>query len=237
MFGKNPVSKREDHSGETLMVRESFFTLQGEGPFTGRPAWFVRLGGCHLQCSFCDTDFDLELSEERRVDALLENISGEVLGYHGEPKLSGGGPPLIVITGGEPMRQPISRFVCAALEAGFTVQIETSGSFTRRLPFDDDRLSIVCSPKTSMVHPELVPRVDAWKYIIGGETSLYVSGPNEGLPVGVFVPGKTEVPIYYQPMDVLRPDLAQLNIERCAKLALSFNRRLSVQVHKIAGVR
>lgn len=58
MFGNNKISNIVPKGGDFLEVVKIFHTLQGEGPFAGTPAIFVRLGGCNLQCKFCDTEFD-----------------------------------------------------------------------------------------------------------------------------------------------------------------------------------
>ena len=58
MFGKNKILKPEIHDGNNLDVQEIFPTLQGEGPYAGWPAVFIRLGGCNLACDFCDTEFE-----------------------------------------------------------------------------------------------------------------------------------------------------------------------------------
>ena len=50
-----------------LQLAEIFYSIQGEGMWTGTPAVFVRLAGCNLACDFCDTDYSLEVSRKRRV--------------------------------------------------------------------------------------------------------------------------------------------------------------------------
>ncbi|HEY6020017.1 MAG TPA: 7-carboxy-7-deazaguanine synthase QueE, partial [Candidatus Paceibacterota bacterium] len=62
MFGQNPVSPIR-HDKESFLVKDIFYTIQGEGPYAGRPAVFVRLGGCNLRCAFCDTDFSNGVKE------------------------------------------------------------------------------------------------------------------------------------------------------------------------------
>ena len=60
MFGKNEIvgKKYFDDAGDKLFVTSIFYTLQGEGPYRGEPAVFVRLAKCNLACTFCDTYFD-----------------------------------------------------------------------------------------------------------------------------------------------------------------------------------
>ena len=58
MFGTNPSRKQVLDDGQELWVQEVFYTLQGEGPFSGQPALFIRLAGCNLRCFWCDTEFE-----------------------------------------------------------------------------------------------------------------------------------------------------------------------------------
>ena len=102
MFGKNKILKIEQHAGDFLDIQEIFPTLQGEGPFVGQGAIFIRLGGCNLKCNFCDTEFDsfknFSLTEIlQKVIELSKNSQGKIV------------RKLVVITGGEPMRQPIEK--------------------------------------------------------------------------------------------------------------------------------
>ncbi|MBX9726502.1 MAG: 7-carboxy-7-deazaguanine synthase QueE, partial [Rickettsiales bacterium] len=122
MFGKNPKRAPEMTDGTTLHVVEIFPTLQGEGPCVGQPAVFVRLGGCNLACDFCDTEF--ENFSAIPLQSMLENIHAHTTE----------GRDLVVITGGEPMRQNIAPLCEALIAAGFRVQIETNGTLWRELP-------------------------------------------------------------------------------------------------------
>ena len=72
MFGNNPIRKPESGDGSHLQVQEIFPTVQGEGPNTGVPSVFVRLGGCNLACDFCDTEF--ESFSEMSVDEILHEV-------------------------------------------------------------------------------------------------------------------------------------------------------------------
>src|ERR1051325_10188368 len=102
MFGKNKILKPEIHAGLNLDVQKIFLTLQGEGPYVGQPSVFVRLGGCNLACNFCDTEFD----SYKKIS--LKKIISEVkkLSQNSSKKRVRN---LVVITGGEPLRQPIEQ--------------------------------------------------------------------------------------------------------------------------------
>jgi len=90
MFGKNVITKA-DYQPVDLQVEEIFYTLQGEGPFAGRPAVFVRLAGCPLRCQWCDTQFDTGLSKPRmRVDDIMREVQRHAAAI----------ATLVVITGG-----------------------------------------------------------------------------------------------------------------------------------------
>src|SRR5690606_21434036 len=103
MFGKNPKRPPIKGDGSTLEVQEIFPTFQGEGVYTGWPAVFIRLGGCNLACHFCDTEFESYQPME------LEEIVQQVIELTGKTHTK-----LVVITGGEPFRQPIG-LLCRTL--------------------------------------------------------------------------------------------------------------------------
>ena len=127
MFGKNKILKPELHEGLNLDLQEIFPTLQGEGPYAGHPAVFIRLGGCNLACDFCDTEFDSyqNLSLEKIIEETLR------LAKNDQKKII---RKLIVITGGEPLRQPIELLCAELVKLNFLVQIETNGTLFRDLP-------------------------------------------------------------------------------------------------------
>jgi len=102
----------------TYYVNDIFCSIQGEGPRVGHPAVFIRMSGCNLSCSFCDTDHRCftEYSEADLVAAVLERT-----------KDFGGGMDC-VITGGEPLLQLKPQLVDSLHMLGFEVTIETNGS-------------------------------------------------------------------------------------------------------------
>jgi len=113
-----------------MRINEIFYSLQGEGVFTGVPSVFVRFAGCNLKCPFCDTDFKefTEMSEGE--------ITAEVNKY---PACH------IVLTGGEPLLQLTASLVQRLREGGRTVQMETNGTMAMpRMGWPD---WVTCSPK------------------------------------------------------------------------------------------
>ncbi len=99
-----------------LRINEIFFSIQGESTWAGRPCAFVRLTGCDLRCSWCDTEHAFH---EGRTMA-VEEVAAQLLGY---------GCDLAEVTGGEPLLQPgVYPLIARLLEAGTTVLVETSGA-------------------------------------------------------------------------------------------------------------
>lgn len=105
----------------TLVVNEIYLSLQGESTFAGLPCIFIRLTGCDLRCSFCDTAYAFTEGKKKSLEDILADVKKLAAPY---PKL-----PLVELTGGEPLLQknsiPLMHQLC---EAGFTVLIETSGA-------------------------------------------------------------------------------------------------------------
>lgn len=98
-------------------VMEAFYTLQGEGAYTGQAAYFIRLGGCDVGCTWCDVkeSWDATQHPQRTVSELLKEADV----HPGR---------LLVITGGEPLMHDLGPLTDAFREAGFRTHIETSGS-------------------------------------------------------------------------------------------------------------
>jgi 7-carboxy-7-deazaguanine synthase len=218
MFGKNPKRPPEKGDGSTLQVVEIFPTLQGEGPFVGHPAVFIRLGGCNLACDFCDTEF--ESFQPMACLAIMENVMAEA-----------GRSDLVVITGGEPLRQEIGPLCQHLLDEGFRVQIETNGTLWRDLPLG---VNIVCSPKVTNgayhpVRPEILARADALKFIVSLSHPHYAAVGNVGQE-------HYPIPIYVQPMDEADAKKNQHNMHHAAALAQAHGYRLSLQIHKMLGI-
>lgn len=240
MFGANALQPRAHEPLPTLLVQgRPFHTIQGEGPLAGMPATFIRLWGCHLQCWFCDTDFESEknsLPVRELVNDCMANPA-----------------PLVVLTGGEPMRQNIVDLCRWLLQAGKLVQIETAGNFW----YEQDawygcvahpNFHIVVSPKGPVVNARVALNADAWKYVVSAD---YTVAEDDGLPVAntqqqggplrrlARPPGeviRARRDIYLQPMDQYNDDKNKANSALCVELALRYGYRVSVQLHKQWGL-
>src|SRR5580698_2892142 len=155
MFGTNPILKQELTDGSYLHIvaGSPWLTLQGEGPHIGHPAVFIRLHGCNLACTFCDTQFSDPEDPKVALDILVEQV-----------QQIKGSTRLVVITGGEPFRQEI-RPLCRKLWMnGHNVQIETAG--TLLLEGIQQWAEIVCSPKTPTVHEQVQRYARCFKYVV-----------------------------------------------------------------------
>jgi 7-carboxy-7-deazaguanine synthase len=99
-----------------LRITEIFHSIQGESTFVGQPCVFVRLTGCPLRCTWCDTEYAFYGGREESLDRILDAVRAY-------------GCPLVEVTGGEPLGQPETLVLLKALcEQHFTVLLETSGA-------------------------------------------------------------------------------------------------------------
>jgi 7-carboxy-7-deazaguanine synthase len=133
-----------------IALAEIFYSIQGEGTWTGTPAVFVRLAGCNLACDFCDTDYSIKaFSTIERIVAMVREAGGEC--------------PMVVLTGGEPLAQNESLALVEALRAdGRRVHIESNGSIFTDLPAD---VWLCVSPK-ERVDPRMASRANEAKLIV-----------------------------------------------------------------------
>jgi organic radical activating enzyme len=239
------ITKRVESDGHTLRLHSLFYTIQGEGPFAGRPAVFVRLAGCNLQCPACDTEYT---EGARDVDA--REIAEHVLAHCTAHHLT---EPIVVITGGEPFRQNITHLVRMLTAACFTVQIETNGTLP---PQDLERFKgvcntpsnpegrcfVVCSPKAGRVHPDLSRLVFAYKYVMAADSVAQ----DDGLPIEVLghpLPRVVARPhddfsgtVYLQPCDSKDEELNQRNLAACIASCMKYGYTLQLQIHKIINM-
>ena len=101
---------------DRLLINEIFHSIQGESTWSGCPCVFIRLRGCHLRCSWCDTEYAFKEGESITCDDVLQ----QVLAFE---------TPLVQITGGEPLLQdPVLGLMTSLCDTGQTVLLETSGA-------------------------------------------------------------------------------------------------------------
>lgn len=229
MLNSQPIEKRDNGDGGThLYVNSIFQTIQGEGPFVGEPAVFIRLAGCNLQCPMCDTEYT------QRSNLSIANIMEGVLVT---PQTR-----LVVITGGEPFRQTLLPLVKTLLDHNYTVQIETNGTLFQELPYWHEDLVIVCSPKTGKINNQLMPHIHSLKYVaragrlspIDGLPLVALEHPNS--PALARPPEEWNGEIYLQPEDEQDERRNFQNTNAVIESCLTYNHRLCIQTHKIIGV-
>jgi len=135
-----------------LPVMEAFYTLQGEGFYQGRAAYFIRLAGCDVGCVWCDVKESWD--KERYPLKTIEEIVTEAKKYPGK---------LIVITGGEPTLHNLEKLTKTLQQEGFKTNIETSGSSPLTGTWD----WICLSPKKFKPPlPEILPIANELKIVI-----------------------------------------------------------------------
>jgi 7-carboxy-7-deazaguanine synthase (Cx14CxxC type) len=209
-------------------IKEIFFTLQGEGANTGRPAVFCRFTGCNLWtghekdrasaiCQFCDTDFVGTNGPGGGQFASAVDVAHAVAAKWPTAQESPRIRPLVVCTGGEPLLQLDEALTTSFHQAGFEVAIETNG--TRPAPPGVDWVCV--SPKAGA---DLILRAgQELKLIfpqIGAEPALY-----ENLDFQHF---------FLQPMDgPSREENTRLALRYCLEHP---QWRLSLQTHKLLGI-
>jgi organic radical activating enzyme len=229
-LNQQPIEKLIHRDDGVLDVHSVFYTIQGEGPFAGRPAVFVRLAGCNLQCPQCDTDYTSSRTL-LPVAALVEMINEE---NHAAT--------LVVITGGEPFRQNIAPLVEALDDGGYQVQIETNGTlYNGEFPFS--KAVVICSPKAGQLAKgfQLNPRaITAFKYVAQASTLAF-----DGLPtLALAHPASPQVarppegfigPVYLQPVDERNITLNDDNLAACVKSCKQHGYTLGIQLHKHIG--
>lgn len=229
-----PISKAEVSDGSKLLVKDIWFTIQGEGPNVGKPAVFLRLGGCNLQCPGCDTEYTVGSAYEG-IDSIITRIRMAFGDYAGEH--------LVVITGGEPFRQNLGPLIDRIYSTTYwNIQVESNGTlgFEPLRRFMSHRFSIVASPKAGKVHPSLYPFITAYKYVL----DIVNIDPRDGLPTSVLgLPAAPARPhagfdgdIYVQPADERDSENNEWNLAACVDIAKRFGYRVGIQTHKLMGV-
>lgn len=204
-----------------LDVCEIFFSLQGESNFAGLPCVFVRLSGCNLDCSYCDTLFAKTESTPLSRDTILEKIRSYGCG-------------LVEITGGEPLIQPDTvHLISLLIENGYRVLLETNGSMSiENLPGECIKIMDVKCPSSGESHRNLAENfpllsaLDEIKFVVGDREDYEYARS--------FILDKKAAGIPKEQIH-LSPVFNRLDSKKLASWILSdrLEARLSLQLHKI----
>jgi 7-carboxy-7-deazaguanine synthase len=206
---------------EELLVNECFASIQGESSFAGWPCFFIRLAGCHLRCSYCDTEY--AFFEGRR-----ETVAGCI------ERARQAGLRLVEVTGGEPLLQrAVLPLLVGLCDAGFEVLLETSGAveFLRVDPRVRKIVDVKC-PSSGMADRNLAGVAamlrpgDELKFVLGGREDFdwarrWLAAEGAALPPGL--------PVHFSPVHgALAPEaLAAWILEHRLPV------RLNLQLHKL----
>jgi organic radical activating enzyme len=255
MFGTNEVIGKKyfkDAPKDSLFVTSMFFTLQGEGPYAGMPALFIRLAKCNLDCSFCDTYFDdgdwltfdeLESKIRRTINdfwitqgkttpSWANTLLDVDNGFNSYPDKYPG--VVLVMTGGEPLLQEnITEFMRRQLPRFKAVQVESNGIPETTVP---EGVTLVCSPKcmekngvaTKYLAPSktILDRADCLKFVMSADaTSPYNNIPEWAHEWKRVNPHKE---IYCSPMNVYNSFPQKIKLLRAEKGTITMAERSTV---------
>jgi 7-carboxy-7-deazaguanine synthase len=203
-----------------LNVNEIFFSIQGESSYAGRPCVFVRLTGCNLRCSYCDTVFAYEEGDSREI----EDILARVRQY---------GCPLVEVTGGEPLLQEETpALIRSLLDQGHQVLLETNGS--RDIGCIDERCSRIVDMKCPSSGESGKNRIENLAIVTPNDEVKFVVGDRED-----FEYAKGLISTYLSWREGLKPPLispvfGRIPPESLARWILDdhLDVRLQIQLHK-----
>lgn len=150
--------ERIESDGFTLPVVEEFYSVQGEGWNTGRAAYFIRIGGCDLCCSWCDTKYawNAELHPLVSISDIAKRVAGS-------------GADSVVVTGGEPLMWNLDPLCTLLRDRGIKTYLETSGAHPLTGRWD----WITLSPKKELLPlPGIWPVADELKVVITDGTDF-----------------------------------------------------------------
>jgi 7-carboxy-7-deazaguanine synthase len=247
MFGTNEIVGKKyfkDAPPDSLFVTSMFFTLQGEGPYAGMPALFIRLAKCNLDCSFCDTFFDdgdwmtyaeIQARAHETIQAFWLDKGKPVPNWAVEQQNVGKIYPniVLVMTGGEPLIQDnISEFMAQQLHNFKEVQVESNGIPDTVVP---PGVTLVCSPKCVEKNGRaikyfapsktILDRADCLKFVMSADPdSPYSTIPDWALEWR----DRTGKQIYCSPMNVYNSYPQRIKLLRSEKGTITMSERSTV---------
>ncbi len=204
----------------TIYVNEIFSSIQGESVNAGRPCVFVRLAGCNLRCTYCDTTYAYEQDEKYELNEIVKQVDA----FNGD---------LVEITGGEPLLQEETpALIHVLLEKGYEVMMETNGSFNINLV--DRRcmkiLDMKCpssgeSEKNDINNLCRLSKIDQVKFVISDKNDYFFAKNMM----------KNIMPDFPKSHILLSAAFNRLSFKKLAEWIIKDNlkARLNLQIHKI----
>ncbi|MBE0461479.1 MAG: 7-carboxy-7-deazaguanine synthase QueE [Candidatus Aminicenantes bacterium] len=204
----------------TLKIFEIFPSIQGEGLRQGEATLFIRLSGCNLKCSFCDTKWAWQGGKQMSTTVIVRTIERLHKRFPAE---------WVCLTGGEPLLQDITDVTRNLKKHGFKIQVETNATIFRSLPVD--WYTISPKPDEYFFQPEYKKLAKEVKIIVTRELLFETIEKLRGE-----FPQAT--PILLQPQSNRKwsMDLGLKLLKKSIQHGLN-NIRLSVQLHKVYGIR
>ena len=204
----------------TLKIVEVFASIQGEGLRQGEPTIFIRLTGCDLRCSFCDTKYAWTGGRTADVPRILERVRSLRKRFPAA---------WACLTGGEPLLQDIAPLVRSLKKDGLKVQVETNGRTFR--PLTADWLTVSPKPPRYACRPQLIKRAREVKLVVSRTLTL-------GTIARVRREFPRTAPLLLQPESNAAWSRAKARrlLDRAVRAGLE-NMRYSLQLHKILGLR
>jgi 7-carboxy-7-deazaguanine synthase len=203
-----------------LKIAEIFPSIQGEGLRQGEPTLFVRLAGCNLECSFCDTKYAWKEGRKYSTAQVLEKVN----------KLRHDFPARwVCLTGGEPLLQDLAGLARGLKKEGFKIQVETNGTLYHPLPVD--WYSVSPKPDRYYYRPEYRDKAKEVKVILTKNLDFeLIKRLRKEFP--------ERTPLLLQPQSNRKWSIILgIKLLRLALKAGLKNIRLSGQLHKIYGLR
>lgn len=214
-------------------INEIFATIQGEATYTGTSSLFIRMQFCDVGCPWCDTKHTWAMDEDAETtfvpDVLGKDEDSSVYAWVHTGELVkialDNRPNHVVITGGEPCAYDLTELTTALINNGFTVQVETSGTYPIRC---HTQTWVTVSPKVNMpggkkVLQESLDRANEIKHPVGKEQDI--------LNLQSLMQNRHKT-IWLQPLSQAPKPTAL-----CVNAALDHNWKVSIQTHKFINVR
>src|SRR5512137_1343861 len=202
-----------------MKITEIFRSLQGEGKNQGKPCLFIRLAGCNLNCTWCDTKYSREGGMTMSLDSVLEQVWRV-------------NPPYVCITGGEPLIQAdaLESLLASLHSRGTEIDIETNGTidFSRFQPYASVCMDVKCPSSGEVSDLSLLSKIrpeDSVKFVVKDEADCRYA---QEVMTTHAIAGTTFLSL-----------VSGSDLKPIIKFVLASNLpvRFQVQLHKILGIQ